>query len=101
MLTTAQRPVVTRLSPSMKHEDAIEWEDLPSFADSLTKRLVMLGERASVERAEAAAAPVWVETMAADLDFTPPSEPFREPLQGLQTREVHEPEVFRLFFGEH
>ncbi|HEU4458689.1 MAG TPA: hypothetical protein VFR90_06160 [Methylibium sp.] len=100
-ITASQRSAVSRPSPSMaRHADAIEWEDLPSFANSLTKRLVTLGERPSPARAEAIGAPVWVETMPADLDFTPPSEPFCEPLAGLQTREVHEPEVFRLFFGE-
>jgi len=37
--------------------------------------------------------------MAAELDMPPPSEPFRETLEGLESREVFEPEVFRLFFG--
>jgi hypothetical protein len=95
MLTTSHRhAAVTRLSPSMGRKDAIEWEDLPSFADSLTNRLVTLGTRQPD-----GAAPVWVETVVAGLDPMPPSEPFREALEGLQTREVHEPEVFRLFFG--
>lgn len=94
MLTTSHRPTVTRLSPSMRRQDAIEWEDLPSFADSLTNRLVTLGTR------QDHATPVWVETEVAGLDALPPSEPFREALQGLQTREVHEPEVFRVFFGQ-
>lgn len=96
MLTTSHRQAkVSRLSPSLRRQDAIEWEDLPSFADSLTNRLVTLGTR------QDHAAPVWVETVVASLDVLPPSEPFREALQGLQTREVHEPEVFRVFFGEH
>lgn len=79
--------------------EAIEWEELPSFADSLTQRLVVLGTRPLSDRVEAASGPVWVETMAAGLDDLPPSEPFRETLEGLQAREVFEPEVFRLFFG--
>jgi hypothetical protein len=96
MLTTSHRHTAfARLSPSMGRRDSIEWEDLPSFAESLTSRLVMLGTR----QAEGAA-PVWVETVVAGLDPMPPSEPFREALQGLQTREVHEPEVFRVFFGD-
>jgi len=94
MLTTTSRPHVARLSPSMRGQDAIEWEDLPSFADSLTHRLVTLGTRQAD-----GPAPVWVETVVAELDALPPSEPFREALKGLQTREVHEPEVFRVFFG--
>lgn len=79
--------------------DAIEWEELPSFADSLTQRLVVLGSRPLADRVEAAGAPAWIETMAAELDMSAPSEPFRETLAGLESREVFEPEVFRLFFG--
>jgi hypothetical protein len=98
MQTTAPRHAsVSRLSPSMRRQESIEWEDLPSFANTLTNRLVTLGTRQGDP-----AAPVWVETVVAeiDLDLSPPSEPFRETLEGLQTREVHEPEVFRVFFGE-
>lgn len=97
MLTTSHRHIqASRLSPSLRRQDAIEWEDLPSFADSLTNRLVTLGTRHAD-----GAAPVWVETVVAGLDpVLPPSEPFREAMEGLQTREVHEPEVFRVFFGE-
>ncbi|KQW68715.1 hypothetical protein [Methylibium sp. Root1272] len=84
---------------ALRSRDAIEWEELPSFADSLTQRLVVLGQRPLGERIDAASPP-WVETMAAGLDLLPPSEPFREAFQGLHTREVHEPEVFRLFFGD-
>jgi hypothetical protein len=29
----------------------------------------------------------------------PPSQPFREPFSGVVIREVHEPDVFRHFFG--
>lgn len=79
--------------------DAIEWEELPSFADSLTQRLVICGSRPLAQRVEAAMTPAWIETMAAELDMVAPSEPFRETLEGLESREVFEPEVFRLFFG--
>lgn len=79
--------------------DAIEWEELPSFADSLTQRLVIRGSRPLAQRVEAATTPAWIETMAAELDMGAPSEPFRETLEGLESREVFEPEVFRLFFG--
>jgi hypothetical protein len=41
----------------------------------------------------------WNATMPAELVDLAPAEPFKEALRGLQTREVHEPEVFRLFFG--
>lgn len=83
---------------ALRGNDAIEWEELPSFADSLTQRLVVLGKRPLGERVDAAV-PAWIETMAAGFDLLPPSEPFREVVEGLATREVHEPEVFRLFFG--
>lgn len=80
--------------------DAIEWEELPSLADSLSQRLVVLGER---HRALADGEPDsrydWAITQAAELDPLTPSEPFRETLQGLVMREVNEPDVFRHFFG--
>ena len=78
--------------------DAIEWEEMPSLAGSLTQRLVVLGTRPMAERVEAATM-AWAETVTSEFDLLPPSEPFHEALTGLATREVHEPEVFRLFFG--
>ncbi len=85
---------------------AIEWEELPSLADSLAKRLV---NRSTWARDVANAAPgfapstafhaPWDATMPADLDALPPSEPFRETLSGLAMREVKEPDVFLHFFG--
>ena len=86
--------------------DAIEWEELPSLAGSLAQRLVPGGALArspargglTLEPASAFDAP-WNSTMAASLDMAPPPQPFREALKGLATREVHEPDVFRHFFG--
>jgi len=66
---------------------AIEWEELPSLAGSLAKRV-----------AAAHQAP-WDATRPAELDVAPPSQPFREPVNGLSIREVLEPDVFRHFFG--
>ena len=67
---------------------AIEWEELPSLAGSLAKRL-----------AAATQAP-WDATRPAELEaLTVPSQPFREPVNGLAIREVNEPDVFRHFFG--
>lgn len=74
---------------------AIEWEELPS----LTERLVMLSQPSLAERLEAASPPAWLETMPLEFDALPPSQPFREALEGLSTREVHEPEIFAIFFG--
>ncbi len=70
---------------------AIEWEELPSLAESLAKRLVVLG---------AQPADRWDSTRPATLlDLPRPSEAFREPLAGVAVREVTEPDVFRHFFG--
>lgn len=89
---------------------AIEWEELPSLADSLAHRLVILGTRnrdavsaakaraAAFERASASGPP-WDATRPADLEPTRVSQPFREPLDGMAVREVEEPDVFRHFFG--
>lgn len=74
--------------------NAIEWEELPSLADLLCAPA--LGAAA---RAEPHVTPAWRDTMPARLESLPQSEPFRETLRGLSTREVREPEVFRLFFG--
>jgi len=91
---------------------AIEWEELPSLADSLAQRLVVLGTRhrdavaaararaAAFERLAASGQP-WDPTRPAELEPVPvPTQPFREALQGLAVREVQEPEIFRLFFGQ-
>jgi hypothetical protein len=66
---------------------AIEWEELPSLAGSLGKRI-----------ATATNAP-WDATCPAELDTAAPSTPFREPVDGVAVREVNEPDVFRHFFG--
>lgn len=92
------------------HAGAIEWEELPSLADSLADRLVVLGTRvrdtdgaASVRRF--AFGPVtrsgaaWDPTRPAVFDATPPAQPFREALKGLAIREVTEPDLIRHFFG--
>lgn len=41
----------------------------------------------------------WGVTMPADLATMPSPAPFREAIRGLVTREVHEPELFKHFFG--
>jgi hypothetical protein len=66
---------------------AIEWEELPSLAGALAKR-----------PASPSQVP-WDATRPAELDVAPPSPPFREPVNGMAIREVHEPDVFRHFFG--
>ncbi len=82
---------------------AIEWEELPSLAGSLARRLVARGgfASASADRNDppSTATMPWDNTQPAPFDRTVASQPFREPLQGVAIREVLEPEVFRHFFG--
>lgn len=78
--------------------DAIEWEELPSLADSLADRLVNDPSRRRADPSSYGAP--WDNTMPADLLSIAPTQPFRETLNGLVTREVHEPDVFRHFFGD-
>ena len=66
---------------------AIEWEELPSLAGSLAKRTSTPSQ-----------AP-WDATRPAELEAAVPSQPFREPVNGMAIREVNEPDVFRHFFG--
>lgn len=71
---------------------AIEWEELPSLAETLARR-----------DAEYARSPAfrtsWDVTLPAALDPLIESGPFVEPLRGLETRELREPDVFRHFFA--
>jgi hypothetical protein len=95
---------------TLTRSGAIEWEELPSLADTLAERLVVLGTRhrdafaaaqaraAAFERA-AAAGLAWDATRPAELEPARPPSPFREPLRGMAIREVSEPDVFRHFFG--
>jgi hypothetical protein len=68
---------------------SIDWEFLPSLSHLLDRN-----EAASHE------APVWAETMPAAFDAMEQSDSFYEPLEGLSIREVNEPEIFRVFFGD-
>jgi hypothetical protein len=80
--------------------DAIEWEELPSLADTLAERLVSEpARRRGVSHYEGLTVTAWDNTMPAELLAIVPTQPFRETLRGLETREVHEPDVFRHFFG--
>jgi hypothetical protein len=84
----------------LAHGDAIEWEELPSLADSLDKRLVNDPvRRRTATQFDGAPVSAWDNTMPADLLSITPTQPYRETLTGLVTREVLEPEVFRHFFG--
>ncbi len=73
------------------------WADLPTLADTVAQRLV---DEARSRQLTAQFNSAWDNTAPADLDLLPPPEPFQETLSGLAQREVHEPDVFRHFFGD-
>ena len=64
----------------------IDWE----FQPSLQHRVV---------RTESDA-PGWAETMPAEFGLLDEPVKFRETLEGLAVRDIDEPEIFRVFFGE-
>ena len=69
---------------------SIDWEFQPSLQHL-------------VKRADAGPqddAPTWAETMPATFEATHEPVTFREPLEGLSMRDLDEPEIFRVFFGE-
>ena len=95
---------------AVANADAIEWEELPSLAGSLAQRLVTRGSWQAGARQNRGAndsawmtstsfGSPWDNTMPAALDPAPISQPFREPMEGVVTREIHEPDVFHHFFG--
>ncbi|MCW5661032.1 MAG: hypothetical protein KIT60_25300 [Burkholderiaceae bacterium] len=69
---------------------ALEWEELPSLAQSLRRH--ELGFAGSA----------WTATQRLELfdfDDAPPPAPFSEPIDGLHVREIDGSEVFCHFFG--
>ena len=70
-------------------DGGIDWE----FQPSLQHRVVRPGS------AQEDAA-TWAETMPAPFDSFNEPVKFREPLEGLSVRDIDEPEIFRVFFGE-
>jgi hypothetical protein len=84
---------------AVANADAIEWEELPSLVSSLSQRRAPRGANDSAFMATTGFGATWDATMPAAFDPAPLSQPFREPLAGLSTREVNEPDVFRHFFG--
>ena len=82
------------------NSEAIEWEELPSLAERLVNRSPGPPRGANDSAFDAASSHgAWDATLPAALDPALQSALFREPLQGLSTREVTEPDVFRHFFG--
>ena len=66
---------------------AIDWEEMPSLAH-------LVGTAATAQAGER----VWDDTMPAALDMPAPSIWVHDRLPGLDIHEIHEPEIFRLFF---
>jgi hypothetical protein len=75
---------------------AIEWEELPSFAQ---RRAPLETGRTGAFQKSAASRDSWDVTLPAALDPLHESGPFEETLRGLVTRELREPDVFRHFFS--
>lgn len=67
----------------------IDWEFQPSL-----QHLVRRTEMANAD------VPSWAETMPAEFDGLDEPVMFREALEGLAVRDIDEPEIFRVFFGE-
>ena len=68
---------------------SIDWEFQPSL-QHLVKRV----------DADQQDATTWAETMPMPLETLQEPVTFREPLEGLSMRDIDEPEIFRVFFGE-
>jgi hypothetical protein len=97
--TSARQPLAAR-HLGMPHKDTIEWEETPSLAPRLKPmdmRAVAPTTVAQLEAMDFNSA--WGVTMPADLHSAPEPTPFRETIQGLVTREMDEPELFKHFFG--
>ena len=84
----------------------VEWEELPSLPGVLLRRHVpqasyaIADELVQQARARLHSAPVWVETMPAIFDPLLPSAPLADThINGLASREIMEPDVFKHFFG--
>lgn len=79
---------------AVSYGGGIEWEELPSMGRRVSIRQPDFGPTSGFGMTWAATAPV-------ELDALPPSQPFREAVEGLATREVNEPDVFQHFFGDN
>ena len=67
----------------------IDWEIQPSL-----QHLVRRTDEAAHD------VPTWAETMPVSLEAMNAPAVFREPLEGLSVRDIDEPEIFQVFFGD-
>ena len=70
-------------------EMTIDWEAQPSL-----HHLVKRSDDGSAD------VPTWAETMPVPFEAMHEPVNFCEPLQGLSMRDLDEPEIFRVFFGD-
>jgi len=70
-------------------EMTIDWEMQPSL-----QHLVKRSDGSPQD------APNWAETLPMPFEAAPEPVTFCEPLEGLSMRDLDEPEIFRVFFGE-
>ena len=76
---------ISTLLGQRKADMSIDWEFQPSL-----QHLVKRDDDG----------PTWAETMPVSLEAMHAPVTFREPLEGLSVRDIDEPEIFRVFFGE-
>jgi len=107
MMHARPRQYLAATQRVVANADALEWEELPSLASSLSQRLVHRGigqTRSAQSRGAndssfiAPGASPWDNTMPVPFEPAPVSQPFREALPGLAAREVFEDGVFQHFF---
>ena len=86
--------------------NSVEWEELPSLPGVMLRRHVphasyaIASELVQQARERLHSAPVWIETMPAIFDPLLPSAPLSDThINGLASREIIEPDVFKHFFG--
>jgi hypothetical protein len=85
---------------------SVEWEELPSLPGVMLRRQVpqasyaIASELVQQARARLHSTLVWIETMPAIFDPLLPSAPLADThINGLASREIIEPDVFKHFFG--
>ena len=80
---------ISKLLGKRAPDMGIDWEFQPSL-----QHLVVRTDNVAHD------GPTWAETMPASLDEIEAPVTFREPLEGLAVRDIHEPEIFLAFFGD-
>ena len=70
---------------------SIAWEATPSLQHLVVR---------AAESPHDGAAPTWAETMPVSLEAMSAPAIFREPLEGLSVRDIEEPDIFKVFFGD-